>query len=91
MTSRRQCPRGGGACECLDPPPSGNPVSAPDIYNQIIIKGVSPDAWKIATVIPILGNMQMTSGLYPCCLRQGRHLNKLFMTKLIRSMKKVNI
>ena len=21
MTSRRQCPRGGGACECLDPPP----------------------------------------------------------------------
>ena len=21
MTSRGQCPRGGGACECLDPPP----------------------------------------------------------------------
>ena len=32
MTSRGQCPRGGGACECLHPtPPSGNPVSAPDI------------------------------------------------------------
>ena len=29
MTSRRQCPRGGGACEI--PPPSGNPVSAPVI------------------------------------------------------------
>ena len=28
MTSRRQCPRGGGACEI---PPSGNPVSAPVI------------------------------------------------------------
>ena len=29
MTSRGQCPRGGGgACECLHPP-SGNPVSAP--------------------------------------------------------------
>ena len=28
MTSRGQCPRG-GACECLHPPPSGNPVSAP--------------------------------------------------------------
>ena len=30
MTSRRQCPRGVCACECLHPPPlSGNPVSAP--------------------------------------------------------------
>ena len=28
MTSRGQCPRGGGACEI---PPSGNPVSAPVI------------------------------------------------------------
>ena len=27
MTSRGQCPRGGGACECLHPT-SGNPVSA---------------------------------------------------------------
>ena len=32
MTSRRQCPRGGGACECLQAPPlSGNPVSAPEV------------------------------------------------------------
>ena len=34
MTSRRQCPRG-GACECsFTPPPSGNPVSAPDTYGS---------------------------------------------------------
>ena len=38
MMSRGQCPRGGGACDCLHPPPpSGNPVSAPvliDVYFQ---------------------------------------------------------
>ena len=31
MTSHGQCPRGGGACECLHPPLSGNPVSAPEM------------------------------------------------------------
>ena len=37
MMSRGQCPRGGGACECLHPPPSGNAVSAPVIcVNKIL-------------------------------------------------------
>ena len=31
MTSRGQCPRGGGVRECLHTPPSGNPVSAPGV------------------------------------------------------------
>ena len=41
MTSRRQCPRGGGgACEI--PPPSGNPVSAPVIC--VIFWAINPSA-----------------------------------------------
>ena len=37
MTSRGQCPRGVCACECLHPPLSGNPVSAPACGSLLLI------------------------------------------------------
>ena len=37
MMSCGQCPRGEGACDCLDPPPSGNPISAPDSVMTTVV------------------------------------------------------
>ena len=61
----RTMSKGGGACECLTPPLSGNPISAPGVP-PIQVQTPPPPGW-LATGLPViclLYNTMIISDIY---------------------------
>ena len=57
----RTMSKGGGACECLHPPPSGNPVSAPGVP-PIQVQTPPPPGWLATGLLAFICHCSRVGG-----------------------------